>query len=90
MAYNADLTPAGASAKINLTIKTADITELETLIRHFSGDDLDASEAAARRLRCQGKAILPSLNKSREKADDRTRWWLDAIIQQIKAKNGPQ
>lgn len=86
MAYNADLTPASVSTKLLITIKAADITELETLIRHFSGADLDASEAAARRLRSQGKAILPSLNKSREKADERTRWWLDAIIQQIEAK----
>lgn len=88
MAYNADLTPAGASAKVKLTIQAADIAELAALIRHFGGTDLDASEAAARRLRSQGKAILPSLNHSREKADERTRWWLDAIIQQIAAKHG--
>ena len=88
MAYNADLTPASASAKVKLTIKAADITELETLIRLFNGDDLDTSEAAARRLRSQGKAILPSLNRTRENADERTRWWLDAIIQQIEAKHG--
>lgn len=85
MAYSADLTPAKASAKLKITIEAANIAELDALIEKLGGDDLDASEAAARRLRSQGTAILPSLKKAREKAGERTRWWLGAVIQQIEA-----
>ncbi|MFN0077893.1 MAG: hypothetical protein ACKVY0_15665 [Prosthecobacter sp.] len=88
MAYNADLTPASAGAKLSITIKAADIAEMNLLIQRLGGADLNASEAAARRLRSQGKPALPSLNRSRETADERTRWWLDAVIQQIEMKQG--
>jgi hypothetical protein len=86
MAYNADLTPAKASAKLKITIQAANIVELNALIQKLGGDDLDGTEAAARRLRSQGRGILSNLNKAREKADERTRWWLDAVIQHIEAK----
>ena len=86
LAYNADLTPASASAKIKLTIQAADIAELNTLIQRLGGGDLDASEAAARRLRSQGGTILPSLRKAQETAGERTRWWLDAVIQHLESK----
>ncbi len=86
MAYNADLTPAKASAKLKVTIEAAAIAELNELIQKLGGDDLDATEAAARRLRSQGRGILPNLNKAREKVEERTRWWLDAVIQQIEAQ----
>lgn len=83
MAYNADLTPAPASARLELMIEAAKVDELRALIGSLGDTDLDACEAAARRLRSQGRAILPSLKSAREHADERTRWWLDAIIQSI-------
>jgi|GEM_PF-3435476 len=86
MAYNADLTPAKASVKLKVTIESAALAELDVAIQKLGGDDLDASEAAARRLRSQGSGTLSHLKKAREKAGERTRWWLDAVIQQIEAK----
>lgn len=87
MAYNADLTPARASAKLRITIEAAAIAELNALIQTLGGGDLEATEAAVRRLRSQGRGILPNLKTARGKAEERTRWWLDAVMQQIEAKS---
>jgi hypothetical protein len=90
MAFSGDLTPASTSVKLSIVIQAAEVTELTSQIRQFGGDDLDANEVAARRLRSQGRAILPYIKKSREQADERTRWWLDAVIQQLEAKRDSQ
>lgn len=85
MAYSADLVPAKASAKLKITIEAAAIAEVEVLIQKLGGDDLDASEMAARGLRGQGRRILSKLKESQDKAGERQRWWLEAVIQHIEA-----
>ncbi|WP_395735471.1 hypothetical protein [Prosthecobacter sp.] len=90
LAYNADLTPAKASVKLKVTIEAAAIAETNALIQKLGGDDLDASESAARRLRSQGSSILPALRIARETASDSTRWWLDAVIQHIESPPSAQ
>lgn len=83
LAYNADLTPAPASNVLKVTVTALADDEIVEAVRSFEGNDLDASERAARRLRSQGTKILPFLRKQLETANDRTRWWIEAVIQQI-------
>lgn len=85
MACNADLTPTAASAKCKISIEAVKVAELHTLIQRLGGEDLEASEAAARRLRSQGRVILPKLREVRGQAGERAGWWIDAVIQQIES-----
>ncbi|MCX6850623.1 MAG: hypothetical protein NTY98_17010, partial [Verrucomicrobia bacterium] len=85
MAYSADLVPAKDCAKLKITIEAAAIAEVDVLIQKLGGDDLDASEMAARGLRGQGRRILSKLKEAHEKAGERQRWWLEAVIQHIEA-----
>lgn len=83
LALNADLTPAKKPVQTAFHIEAAADAELDTLLARLGGDDLDASEAAARRLRSQGKSILPLLRARRVQASERQRWWINAILQQL-------
>ncbi|MGV3658935.1 MAG: hypothetical protein ACO1TE_02090 [Prosthecobacter sp.] len=90
MAYNDDLTPAPRPATLKLTIRAADQGDVAKAIAAFNSEDLEACEVAARRLRTQGKPILPLLRDARKPADERARWWLDAVIQHLETKSETQ
>ncbi len=82
-AFNAELTPAAATARVDFVTSSAADAPFAASLRQLAGPDLDARENAARKLKSQGPAALPKLREAREAASTDARWWLDAIIQHI-------
>ena len=82
-AFNAELTPAAATARVDFVTSSSADAPFAASLRQLAGPDLDARENAARKLKSQGPAALPKLREARQAASADARWWLDAIIQHI-------
>jgi hypothetical protein len=80
--FNAELTPS-KPVTLSFEITGATAEQFETLLRQLASSDLDEREAAVRKLKSQGPAILPRLVEERKTASPEVQWWLDAIIQHI-------
>ena len=82
-AFNAELTPAAATARVDFVTSSSADAQFAASLRQLAGPDLDARENAARKLKSQGPAALPKLREARQAASADARWWLDAVIQHI-------
>ncbi len=58
-----------------------------TLLNELSAPTLARREAAAKSFRDQGAAVISFLETARSSASEETRWWIDAILQQIASKH---
>ncbi|MCA1962584.1 MAG: hypothetical protein LDL31_01410 [Prosthecobacter sp.] len=82
--YDRCLLPCREPLEVEITIKPDSEAVLRKLLEALDGS-LAEREAAASRLRLQGRSILPLLREERAKADESRGWWLDAVIQHLES-----
>jgi len=68
-------------------VKVEPAQQVESLIARLGDPDFAQRKAAIEALARQPAAALPALKEARPKADDSTRWWIDAAIQQIERES---
>jgi hypothetical protein len=88
-AFNAELTPAASTARVEFVTSPSAEAQFAGSIRELASVDLDVRETAARKLKSQGRAALPRLREARAGASADAQWWLDAIIQHIERQPAP-
>jgi hypothetical protein len=82
-AFNAELTPSAATAIVSFETTVSTEQQFANQLRDLASPDLDAREAAARKLKSQGPAVLSRLRETRPSVSSDVQWWIDAIIQHI-------
>ncbi len=70
-------------ASVKFEIRTDHERLITSAILQLHSDDSEQREAAVRRLTFLGRRCLPALKKELERADENTRWWIQATIEQI-------
>jgi hypothetical protein len=80
-ALNVDPTPAVVEWETRIDPEA----QHRALLAELSAPALAQREAAAKAFRDQGAAAVPFLKAARSTASEETRWWIDAILQQLPA-----
>lgn len=86
-AFHDDLTPSAQSVTLEFAIGDASKEQFSKFLEDLASPDLEVREIAARKLKGQGVAALPSIEAATAHATPEVKWWLQAIIQYINGQN---